>query len=240
MQPNPDDFTIAVIEQAFAMRKADAFQRCTRQIEEWTRRARSVFISVDEWALMVENTKHLKVIFLNHVNKYAPRADEGPTPETMAQRAYRGQDNVISLLEVGKLTTDHERAAREIQMTVEAITAALHARGPRFEKSSSYGNGDFLKNHFAHWWSWRYVPWCQSIETNYPPRSSKMLRAFLQDGLSISAARQLARMSYERAITVLQDALDLYNKIKQDDEDYDPDTSRRLPTSSPDPDQSYR
>lgn len=241
MHQNHDEFIIAVIEQAFAMRKVDAFQRCNRQIDIWQRQKRSVSVSPDEREKIQSRVKHLRSVFIAHLNKYAPREDDGANPEGMVHRAYRGPDNVASLMDAGKLTTDHERAVREIQAVIEAVTAAQHARGPRFEKSGSYGNNDFMKNYIAHWWSWRYVPWSNAVMLKYEPHPVRMIRGFITDGLSLSSARVIGRMSYERALVVLVDVLDMYNKIKQQDEEYDPDkANQRLPASLEGPYQSYR
>ena len=227
MDNQPDDFIIRVIEQAFILRQRDAFQRCHRQIELWQNYSRLGGLTDVQRAAAAERIKKLRTIFLSYMNRYTPRDEEGPTPEAVVQRAYRGPDNVVALLENNKLTTDHERAVREIQNIVEAVTASQHARGPKFERGGTGGgNQDFLKNYIAHWWSWRYVPWSEQITTHYPAATVKMIRAFIIDGLSLSAARCIGRMSYGRALEILKRALDHYNKIKEDDENYDPEKGR--------------
>lgn len=221
------DLLLSTIRAAFILKKPDAFDRAINHLKQAQQYVSPTKATTDRLgnknepvtrfpkpvvASMQVRVNKIQAIISEFGGKYTPREDFGPTPEQVVKPSRR--DNILSLQESGRLTHDHVRAARELQDIIENITACVHAKGQKFERTSP---GMVSDGHVerAYRWSKLYLPWHERMKTSKDgARKCRLVLAVLIDGLSLDMARRHCCMSYDRGHKYFVDAMDSFIDLR--------------------------
>lgn len=207
--------TLEIIGRAFHLRRSDAMPRAIKQAKLWHEGRCGAIRRGDMLSSHKLRAFYRKIqnLIAKNVGRYTPKEGSGPTPELSVRAPSR--DSIRSLEDAGKISPSHAMAAREIQRVVEMITAGSHPKCQTYQRGSGgYRPSSLMSQETAYRWSQVYVPWHAAMAARTDKRLKKVAELVIIDGYSLESARRTARMSWEKGLRYLIEAIDMYIKIK--------------------------
>lgn len=133
--------------------------------------------------------------------------NSGGTPE--AHTKPTENDSISRLYDLRHLSWEQCKAAREILRVYLAITASLHAKIRRMDGAGGGASVEEMAGWLVDLYEGRYKPWTEAMHrdrfVNLP-----LVIDVVCDGEALDNARRHHRVSYERALEMLQCALEDY------------------------------
>ncbi len=219
-----------VVDRMFRMATKDAPANAQRLLERYTVAAADAQKEIaqlsDRMNRLLENAsrsmdraQRISEITQHHLRKRTYHSTEGATPETKAKP--KRANPVKALVALGHLTHDDERASAAILRCYEHASRGVMAKirnydtfipPPKRSGRPTHG-GTPTKADERH--ADIYMPWTKKIHET-KALSLPFVFDIVVDGQSLDAARRTRRMSWDKGLSALKRALEIWGRMEAD------------------------